>query len=89
MDWLALEDDDEDEEHHDENIEPNDRVRDAAKDWRRVKDAYEEEAHRELSGRDVNDIQHLIGEEGDQNPGDVGERDLPCVKPEPEIVYPP
>ena len=46
VDRLALEDDDEDEENHDEDIEPNDRVRETAEDGRRVEDAHEEEAYR-------------------------------------------
>lgn len=45
VDRLALEDDDEDEKDHDEDVEPYDRVRDAAEDGRCVKDAQEEEAH--------------------------------------------
>lgn len=39
VDRLALKDDDEDEKDHDEDVEPDDRVRDAAEDRRCVKDA--------------------------------------------------
>lgn len=86
VDRLALEDDDEDEEDNDEDVEPNDRVREAAEDGRGVKDAQEEEAHRQLCGRDVDNVEHLVGKEGYQDRGDVGEGDLPCVLAEPQAV---
>lgn len=86
VDRLTLEDDDEDEKDHDEDVEPDDRVRDAAEDGRCVKDAQEEEAHRELGGRDVDNVEHLVGEEGYQNRGDVGEGDFPHILAEPEVI---
>lgn len=89
VDRLALEDDDEDEEDHDEYVEPNNWVCEAAEDRRGVEDAHEEEAHRELGGRDVDDVEHLVGEEGYQDRGDVGEGHLPRVFAQPKVVYPP
>ena len=84
MDFIAaLEDDDDDEEYRDEYVESDDRVCDAAEDRRCVEDPYEEEAHRKLGGRDVDDVEHLVGEEGHQDPGDVGERHLPRIFAEP------
>lgn len=79
----ALEDYDEDEENRDEDVETDDRVCNATEDGRCVEDPYEEEANRQLRGRDVYDVEHLIGKEGHQDPGDVGEGNLPCVLAEP------
>lgn len=89
VDRLALEDDDEDEEDHDEDVHPDDRVCEATEAGRGVEDAHEEEAHRELGGRDVHDVEHLIGEEGHQDLGNIGEGHLPRVFAQPKVIYTP